>query len=516
MVKRQVAAAAATTERKLRPTFVKDPIKSHPIADWIFIAANIVAVICGFHLARLMKAREIDREGGLANFTANHNMLARDSKCAKYELHLIPDQLLAMIPFFFILIAVERILLQAVGMNSEGSRFVGVDVWSCLASGLQQIIVGECFMRWIGSKEIFCSIYQSFGEVYLPQLPDHWLTYVFCFLYDDYFYYWFHRSAHGFGFLWPTHVFHHGSERYGLHTALRQGGLQSVADIFFRFCVIAPFFPPNVFFAATAYIPISQFWFHTNLIRKLPAWIEYIFNTPSNHRVHHSRRVHANHGGFLILWDRLHNTYRDEYHVLADENMERELAASKEEICYFGVHDPIDSWTDTATQIEEIKRLTTLRSLWYGPGYFYQGKKQPLHPAIFHDEPRIRQDDASRGWFVSLYLAAALLLCGVWPQVWLLLRAKHLTVNQFILGSVVGPWLSIYVQGLVCDRKYNVALAVEMVRAVFLCLAGGSAALFASAPYSAVSALCSALWITKLLDMHGGPVNEEKNKGKSL
>ena len=33
---------------------------------------------------------------------------------------------------------------------------------------------------------------------------------------------------------------------------------------------------------------LYQFWIHTELIRKLPRPIEYIFTTPSHHRVHHA------------------------------------------------------------------------------------------------------------------------------------------------------------------------------------------------------------------------------------
>jgi len=34
---------------------------------------------------------------------------------------------------------------------------------------------------------------------------------------------------------------------------------------------------------------LYQFWIHTEQVRKLPAPIEFIFNTPSHHRVHHGR-----------------------------------------------------------------------------------------------------------------------------------------------------------------------------------------------------------------------------------
>lgn len=58
---------------------------------------------------------------------------------------------------------------------------------------------------------------------------------------------------------------------------------------------------------------IYQFWIHTEAIKKLPRWVEAIFNTPSHHRVHHGmdlKYLDRNHGGILIIWDRLFGTFQ--------------------------------------------------------------------------------------------------------------------------------------------------------------------------------------------------------------
>jgi sterol desaturase/sphingolipid hydroxylase (fatty acid hydroxylase superfamily) len=54
---------------------------------------------------------------------------------------------------------------------------------------------------------------------------------------------------------------------------------------------------------------------HTQQVGKLPAWIEYIFVTPSHYRVHHACNVpylDKNMGMALIIWDRLFNTFAEE------------------------------------------------------------------------------------------------------------------------------------------------------------------------------------------------------------
>ena len=57
-----------------------------------------------------------------------------------------------------------------------------------------------------------------------------------------------------------------------------------------------------------------QFWVHTQHIGKL-GWYEWIFVTPSNHRVHHAQNeeyLDRNYGGVFIIWDRLFGTFSPE------------------------------------------------------------------------------------------------------------------------------------------------------------------------------------------------------------
>ncbi len=49
---------------------------------------------------------------------------------------------------------------------------------------------------------------------------------------------------------------------------------------------------------------VYQFWIHTKCVGRLPAPVEWLFNTPSHHRVHHDRRVHKNYAAIFMVWDR--------------------------------------------------------------------------------------------------------------------------------------------------------------------------------------------------------------------
>jgi hypothetical protein len=60
---------------------------------------------------------------------------------------------------------------------------------------------------------------------------------------------------------------------------------------------------------------VYQYWIHTETIRRLPAWFEAVFNTPSHHRVHHARNpvyLDRNYAGILIVWDKLFGTFQPE------------------------------------------------------------------------------------------------------------------------------------------------------------------------------------------------------------
>jgi len=59
---------------------------------------------------------------------------------------------------------------------------------------------------------------------------------------------------------------------------------------------------------------LYQFSIHSEQIRSLGP-LEAVFNTPSHHRVHHGsnpRYIDRNHGGTLIIWDKLFGTFEPE------------------------------------------------------------------------------------------------------------------------------------------------------------------------------------------------------------
>ena len=141
------------------------------------------------------------------------------------------------------------------------------------------------------------------------------VTVVGAFLLQDFLYYWFHRASHQVHWLWAAHVVHHSSTYMNFSTAFRQSLMYPLAGMWlFWTPMIVVGFDPRFVFSVVALNLAFQFFVHTQVIGKL-GWIEKVFNTPSNHRVHHAINdgyIDRNFAGVLVIWDRWFGTYVEE------------------------------------------------------------------------------------------------------------------------------------------------------------------------------------------------------------
>jgi sterol desaturase/sphingolipid hydroxylase (fatty acid hydroxylase superfamily) len=135
------------------------------------------------------------------------------------------------------------------------------------------------------------------------------------FLGVEFAYYWFHRLSHEIRWMWATHAVHHSAEHLNVLAAYRLGWTSFFSGAWLLFMPLVWIgFHPAAVFATLALNLLYQSWIHTDLIPKL-GWLEYVLNTPSNHRVHHATNadyLDRNYGGILILYDRLFGTFVEE------------------------------------------------------------------------------------------------------------------------------------------------------------------------------------------------------------
>lgn len=164
-------------------------------------------------------------------------------------------------------------------------------------------------VAWLFVIPVYAFFYAHFR---LFTLQPGWTSFVLLFVAQDLLYYAFHRASHRVRWLWAAHVVHHSSERLNLSTAFRQSLMYPVAGMWVFWIPLAVLgFPPSQIVAIVLINLAFQFFVHTQAIGKL-GWLEYVFNTPSIHRVHHARNdryIDRNYAGVLVIWDRLFGSY---------------------------------------------------------------------------------------------------------------------------------------------------------------------------------------------------------------
>lgn len=224
------------------------------------------------------------------------------------------------VPVFLLLIALEFIS----GLLRHKKIYTFSDFVTNISCGIGQQVLGAFF-----AILTFAAYRYIYAEWRFFTIPDTWYSALLLFIGVDFFYYWFHRLSHEINAIWATHIVHHQSEEYNLSVALRQSWFQACFSWVFYIPLSLLGFSPGLMVIIVALNTLYQFWIHTKLIRRMGP-LEWIFNTPSHHRVHHGsnpRYIDKNHAGTLIIWDRMFGTFQQE----------------EEEVVY-GITTPLRSW----------------------------------------------------------------------------------------------------------------------------------------------------------------------------
>ena len=238
------------------------------------------------------------------------------------------------IPIFFILIGIELLIERFT--HKDLYRFP--DAIANISCGITSQLSG-LFLTFLGIG-VYTILFEKFAFFTLQPTWYYWLV---LFLLVDLAYYWGHRMSHEVNLFWGGHVVHHQSEEYNLSVALRQSSLQTVWTFAFNLPIALLGFDPLHFVLVSAFNTLYQFWIHTETIGKM-GWLEYIFNTPSHHRVHHGRNpkyIDKNHAGSLIIWDKMFGTFQPE-----------------EEKPTYGITKPINSWNPVFANISHYVEMS--------------------------------------------------------------------------------------------------------------------------------------------------------------
>jgi len=255
--------------------------------------------------------------------------------------------ILYAVPFFFVLIAVELLADRWRKVNTYRLS----DSINSLSTGVLSTTSG------LLTKGVGLLTYAfALEHLSLLQLsPDSPWVWVFAFVLYDFCYYWLHRMGHERNVLWAAHSVHHQSEEYNLSTALRQTSTGFLLSWIFYLPLAVLGVPLLVFISVAALNLLYQFWVHTRHIPKLGGF-EWVFVTPSNHRVHHAQNpvyMDRNYGGVFIVWDRLFGSFQEELDSVP---------------VIFGVTTPLASWNPLWANVQFYAQLAAdarrTESLW--------------------------------------------------------------------------------------------------------------------------------------------------------
>jgi sterol desaturase/sphingolipid hydroxylase (fatty acid hydroxylase superfamily) len=268
------------------------------------------------------------------------------------------------LPLFFVAILIEALL----------SRQRHLDLYQ-----LPDFLVSMAMLVISVVIDLLPKLLAFIAFVYLHELSPlkdvverQWWAWLLLFFLDDFIYYWFHRANHEVRFFWAGHVPHHSSVKLNLGTALRQGIGERTHKYLFWLPLPLLGFDALMIVTVISLNLFYQFWVHTELVRKLPALIEWLFNTPSHHRVHHGSNVRyldCNHGGVLIIWDRLFGTFAEEQD---SEPVRYGLTQNLE--TYNPAKVAFGEYANLFADVIRAKRLTDkIRYLVLAPGWSHDG-----------------------------------------------------------------------------------------------------------------------------------------------
>ena len=209
-----------------------------------------------------------------------------------------------------------------------------------------------------GAVYLYFTIYE-----YVPwQLPVNGYTAILALVLADLTYYIEHYAIHKIRLFWMAHAVHHSSSVMNTATAFRFSIFDPVVSVCFHLPLVLMGFNPILIFAAEVLVQAYQFWLHNEMIGKLGP-LEWVFNTPSHHRVHHGsdrKYLDKNFGGILIIWDRLFGTFQKE-----------------EELPNYGLTAPMTSKNPIVVQFSEFpglyRDLQQAQSVSEVAGYLFRG-----------------------------------------------------------------------------------------------------------------------------------------------
>jgi len=204
--------------------------------------------------------------------------------------------------------------IVAIVFESFLSTTEGLNLYDWKDSMLNVLLGTGNFLLDLSMKAVTFFVLNWFHQFAFFEVSSVAWSWILVILLQDFAYYWLHRVDHSCRLFWAVHVNHHSSEKFNFTVAIRSSLLQPLYRWVYYIPVALMGFDAVQIMVAYSVCQIYGFFIHTETIGKLGP-LEWIFATPSNHRVHHGSNpqyLDKNLGMLLIIWDRMFGTYATE------------------------------------------------------------------------------------------------------------------------------------------------------------------------------------------------------------
>jgi sterol desaturase/sphingolipid hydroxylase (fatty acid hydroxylase superfamily) len=275
---------------------------------------------------------------------------------------VIQENILVLIttPIYVVIILAEIIASKISNQNNYGVKDTFINIYFTVCNMIIDLLTR-------GFALFVYAFFYQFKIITISNQVFYWLTLIIC---QDFCYYWLHFMDHYVRLFWAMHVTHHSSQYLNFTVGFRSTVFEPVFRFFYFFpLALFGFKGVDIIFIYAA----TQIWgilVHTNLIKSLGP-LEWVFTTPSHHRVHHASNVKyldKNMGMLLIIWDRLFGTFQ------------KELPASEYEPIKYGLTTNIETnhpgklifheWQAIITDTKKAKSWKDkLGYIFYAPGW---------------------------------------------------------------------------------------------------------------------------------------------------
>jgi sterol desaturase/sphingolipid hydroxylase (fatty acid hydroxylase superfamily) len=270
-------------------------------------------------------------------------------------------------PLYLLIIGIEILLTHLQHRKSYTFKDTVANIYLMLLNGGLDLvfrIVSLTVLSWFYVR----------SAITWQSASAYWLLLL---LSEDFIYYWLHRFDHEVRFFWATHVTHHSSQQLNFTVGFRSSVFQPLYRfIYFIPLALCGFKPLDIAFIYSA----TQIWgifVHTELINKM-GWLEYIFVTPSHHRVHHAsnpKYLDMNMGMFLIIWDKMFGTFQPELPEEEYEPLKYGLTKNIEEQTPVNIvfHEWKQLWKDVKRK--DISFKEKWNYIFGPPGWSHDGSR---------------------------------------------------------------------------------------------------------------------------------------------